>query len=527
MKISTRLYALAALATLTLLAVMGGNAWQLQQLEARFANYETRQNAIFRLTTVKANALSVARADPILEETDKVLRQTDELIQAELLALRDDLEPSEHQRLDEQINQNWKNYLKQFQSAVKIAAMAPEDAIAIPEQIYRIYMAPMVSEIDGLIAIEQKRAVVAREQAKQRINHLFLGILIPLALSAFLIVGSQIWVSQSLARRLKHMSVVCGLLANGDLRQRLPVGTQDEIGEVAQAFNHFIHTLVDLLLDGRQHAAELDEGARQLAAMSERVREHTREHSEAVTAVANEIEEVGELVHHMALSAAESATAATEAERRAYEAGITGKKAAADLADSGQVVRDAVARMNLLANRIQEIERISISIQDIAAQTNLLALNAAIEAARAGEQGRGFAVVADEVRKLAERTAASTADISRLAEHVKTEISAAQEAVGAAAEASVRGVEDGQIIVSELDGIGQAVVALAEAFRKLAEEAEEQARTSHIMSDRLEALAEGADHTVSVVSASHQQVEALSHAAETRLLVVNRFQLEA
>ena len=91
MKISTRLYALAALATLTLLAVMGGNAWQLQQLEARFANYETRQNAIFRLTTVKANALSVARADPILEETDKVLRQTDELIQAELLALRDDL----------------------------------------------------------------------------------------------------------------------------------------------------------------------------------------------------------------------------------------------------------------------------------------------------------------------------------------------------------------------------------------------------------------------------------------------------
>jgi len=135
MKISTRLYALAALATLTLLAVMGGNAWQLQQLEARFANYETRQNAIFRLTTVKANALSVARADPILEETDKVLRQTDELIQAELLALRDDLEPSEHQRLDEQINQNWKNYLKQFQSAVKIAATAPEDAIAIPEQI--------------------------------------------------------------------------------------------------------------------------------------------------------------------------------------------------------------------------------------------------------------------------------------------------------------------------------------------------------------------------------------------------------
>ena len=305
-----------------------------------------------------------------MEETDKVLRQTDELIQAELLALRDDLEPSEHQRLDEQINQNWKNYLKQFQSAVKIAATAPEDAIAIPEQIYRIYMAPMVSEIDGLIAIEQKRAVAAREQAKQRINNLFLGILIPLALSAVLIVGSQIWVSQSLARRLKQMSAVCGLLATGDLRQRLPVGNNDEIGEVAQAFNHFIHTLVDLLLDGRQHAAELDEGARQLAAMSQRVREHTREHSEAVTAVANEIEEVGELVHHMALSAAESATAATEAERRAHEAGITGKKAAADLADSGHVVRDAVARMNLLANRIQEIERISISIQDIAAQTN-------------------------------------------------------------------------------------------------------------------------------------------------------------
>ena len=65
MKISTRLYALAASATLALLAVMGGNAWQLQQLEARFASYETRQDAIFRLTTVKANALSVARADPI------------------------------------------------------------------------------------------------------------------------------------------------------------------------------------------------------------------------------------------------------------------------------------------------------------------------------------------------------------------------------------------------------------------------------------------------------------------------------
>ncbi len=247
----------------------------------------------------------------------------------------------------------------------------------------------------------------------------------------------------------------------GDLTVRLDESGHDEITDLSRGFNAYtakIHTMVSKLTDASS----------QLAAASEETAQITAEANDAVERQRRESEQVATAVTEMAQAArdvARSAEGAATAIQRADELSHSGSQVVGDTMDAIHTLAEDVGvasgAITQLATESEKIGKILDVIRNVAEQTNLLALNAAIEAARAGEQGRGFAVVADEVRTLAKRTQSSTLDIQNIIHRL-------QEGTAKAVAAMGRGREQARDSVSHFDAASSAFGGIAEAVRSAA-----------------------------------------------------------
>jgi methyl-accepting chemotaxis protein len=246
--------------------------------------------------------------------------------------------------------------------------------------------------------------------------------IIAFGLFSLVIAAIAVPIARKITRPLKHMSDVVERMAAGDLSVRLDDGhSGDEVGMLAHSMNRMVSSFNTMIADILESANRVVSTVGLVASKVENTARGAQDQSTQASAIATSAEEMSQTINEIARSAQTASSTSSEAMRTAEE----GKQVADGAVTTVNAVREATMQLAdmvaTLNGKVDEIGNIVTVINDIADQTNLLALNAAIEAARAGEQGRGFAVVADEVRKLAERTIGATGEISEKVKAVQEE----------------------------------------------------------------------------------------------------------
>ncbi|VXB87670.1 Chemotaxis protein [Pseudomonas sp. 8O] len=238
-------------------------------------------------------------------------------------------------------------------------------------------------------------------------------------LATVLAISVAFLLSRSIAGRLKQVVEVARNVAQGRLDSRIERIGDDEIGVLLEAFATMQERLREMIGQIRTGAVQLVEAAQNISSASTQLSVSTQEQSQAASSMAATVEELTVSINHVADNAKEAHGLSSDSGRQSAEGGAVIQETLASMQRIADTVQGAATQIVELGQHSDQISSIVNVIKEIADQTNLLALNAAIEAARAGEQGRGFAVVADEVRLLAQRTANSTQEITEMIKKIQ------------------------------------------------------------------------------------------------------------
>ncbi len=307
-------------------------------------------------------------------------------------------------------------------------------------------------------------------------------------------------------------------IAEGDLTKRVEVEGEHEMGQLGKWFNTLVGKLHDSIALVSGSAAEVAAAATEIAATSDEMAEGVKEQSQRTTQVAAAIEQMIATVGEVARQSADAASAASDAGARADEGGQIVHRAMDGMNHVAQSVEESAGAIEKVGQQGEEIGQIIDLINEVAEQTNLLALNAAIEAARAGEAGRGFAVVADEVRKLADRTTQATDQIAQSIKQMQADTRAAVERMQAGTDVSREGLELARQAGDSLETIVTGATQVASRIRSIASATEQQQEAAASISENIESIdsisrhsAEASDQTAQAATQLSEKAEGLRH----------------
>ncbi|AQT12821.1 methyl-accepting chemotaxis protein [Pseudomonas protegens] len=319
-------------------------------------------------------------------------------------------------------------------------------------------------------------------------------------LAMLLAVGATVWLLRSKLAPLSDLVRQAQALGGGDLSARLNVASHDEIGQLARSFNQMGEALSTMVEHIRRSAAEVNGRAQVLSGLSSGAYEGMEQQSGEITSMAGAVEEFSATSLNIADNMGSTQRLAQENAQQTHIGRTSMQEASSSLEQIAGALNSTATVINTLGQRSQEIGGIVGVITAIADQTNLLALNAAIEAARAGEQGRGFAVVADEVRNLASRTREATDEISQMINSIQQETGHAIQTMEQGNRLMQEGLSRNADVASALALIDEQSRSAGEQFAAITTATQEQSSTATVLSSNLQSIAQANSEQREVVS---------------------------
>ncbi len=395
------------------------------------------------------------------------------------------------------------------------------EELVINGQEKLFYFQP-IEGTDWILALQ-----LDKDTEQAAFNRLVVGLITASIIISSVVVFALYWLVTMLLGDLRRVSNALETIASGeaDLTQRIEPRTKDEVGQLAINFNTFVSKMHDIVTQLNIVSAQLTEQAQSTNAAA-------RQRSARVQVQQDEINMVATAVNQMAAATQEIANSAEQTAQNSGEAVTAANHGAERVGQTQKSIQSLANEVQIAASVIKDLEAhgnsistILSTIQEIAEQTNLLALNAAIEAARAGEQGRGFAVVADEVRVLSQRTHASTTEIQSMIETLQSTTKKAVGIMSGSDKLASESVDDANMASVSLTQIENAVERISEMATQIASAAEEQALVTAEITRNTEGIRDVSDAFSEESKQAAEQASQLSQLSEQLESQIQGFKL--
>ncbi|MBF8723173.1 methyl-accepting chemotaxis protein [Pseudomonas guariconensis] len=517
--LTLKLFLPPAIALFGLLLFVGYTAVQLDDNDSRLVSLEKQRyptleaadNVIFqfsRLPGLLNSAVAAGERDTLDEASD---------VLADVHARLRDLEPLTAERADRHRElQAWSAAIKRYADNALASSGQLLDGAAFDD--LRPHFDRMASDLKNAQALGEQFRSHAYADFQSSLTQVradnatttHVGYLLSFCL-LLLVSASAAWVIRQVMGNVRGVIASLRTIASGDgdLTRRVHVDSSDEIGEMIGLFNGLLDSLQGTLRQVIETAAPLEQMSRELHRLTQDAEDSARSQQERTESISRDIDTMTNSIQEVAQRSGQASEQASAAARQANEARHNIDSLSSSIGDLGNSVLGSVQAMEQLEAETQHVGSVLTVIRSIAEQTNLLALNAAIEAARAGEQGRGFAVVADEVRNLAQKTAASTAQIQDIIQRLQSSASGVLHAMNLNGEKARTSIERSEHATQTLEAITKAVRQIDELNAGIARFTNEQIGLSRSIQQDTEKLQQDTQATTQGADATARLGEQL------------------
>jgi methyl-accepting chemotaxis protein len=404
-------------------------------------------------------------------------------------------------------------YLRVVRPALALKNYLGKDCIAchqVPEQ-----------SVLGAVSMKISLNHVNEAVATQRIKSLLAALVVSIPLLAFIYLFIRNFVTTPLDKMVSGLRDISS--GEGDLTRRLDIRSNDEIGDAANAFNQMMEKFSALVRHVSESASQVSAAAHTLSASAGQVAASSTQQDAKSAAASTAVEQMLSSIGSIAQGMEHVHEQSRESRRRSGEGNESLSSLMGELGQVEETVKEIADSVTQFVQSTEAITHMTRQVKDIADQTNLLALNAAIEAARAGEQGRGFAVVADEVRKLAEKSSASASEIDAVTHRLAQQADVVRQSIERGLAHIVSSQNSMDAVAEVLASASTSVNEVDSGLDAIAAATDEQRRVSGEVAQNIESIAAmSRDNALAVeqTAASAQQMEML---AENLQSTVGRF----